>query len=303
HKQLKGLTTAQLNNTPKAEMDRLFFPRCAKVGSESLVEFMEQLQDMNDFDVDHTGLKVPSRRQLGPAKRAQKAEYIYNLEPGTAYIEHTSWIDFGELNLPKPIYINLVRDPVERVISWYYYVRNSYLNAIYYRKNPFATIKPTAWFKKSFNDCVRNGDPECQYVPLTVYDHVGNYKRQSLFFCGHNRDCLPFDSPLAIQIAKQRVEQEFAVVGTWEETNITLAVLEAYIPRYFARATTIYPMYQEKLKNRNRNNRKPQVDADVREMVRRNFTHEYDFYYFCKQRLYKQYLALKRTEWERLDLH
>lgn len=36
-------------------------------------------------------------------------------------------------------------------------------------------------------------------------------------------------------------------------------------------------------------------------MVRRNFTHEYDFYYFCKQRLYKQYIALKRDEMERLN--
>lgn len=35
------------------------------------------------------------------------------------------------------------------------------------------------------------------------------------------------------------------------------------------------------------------IDADVRATVRRNFTHEYDFYFFCKQRLYKQYLALQ----------
>lgn len=122
-------------------------------------------------------------------------------------------------------------------------------------------------------------------------------------------------------MAKRRVEEEYAVVGTWEDTNITLSVLEHYIPRYFARATTLYPsktasmlflyrlvptstftVYQKSLQNRNRNNRKPKIDADVRAMVRHNFTHEYDFYYFCKQRLYKQYIALKRTEMERLNL-
>ncbi|XP_070064450.1 heparan sulfate 2-O-sulfotransferase pipe isoform X7 [Drosophila virilis] len=299
--QLHSLTPQQLNNTAKAEMDRLFFTRCAKVGSESLMEFMENLQQINDFEVDRLGLKK-SVRQLSPRQQAERADHIYNSEPGTVYIEHTSWIDFNAFNLPKPIYINLVRDPVERVISWYYYVRNSYLNAIFYRKNPMATLKPTAWFKKDFNECVRSGDPECQYVPLTVKDYVGNYKRQSLFFCGHDRNCLPFDSPLAIQIAKRRVEEEYAVVGSWEETNITLTVLEHYIPRYFARATTLYPLYQDKLQNRNRNNRKPKIDADVKAMIRRNFTHEYDFYYFCKQRLFKQYIALKRTELERLNL-
>lgn len=171
-------------------MDRIFFTRCAKVGSESLMEFMEHLQKFNDFNVDHTGLKKKSMRQLSLHAQSERATYLYNEPPGTVYIEHTAWIDFQEYNLPKPIFINLVRDPVERMISWYYYVRNSYLNAIFYRKNPHAPIKPTAWFKKSFNDCVRSGDPECQYLPMSVKDFVGNYKRQSLFFCGHDRDCL-----------------------------------------------------------------------------------------------------------------
>ncbi|TDG44021.1 hypothetical protein AWZ03_009570 [Drosophila navojoa] len=253
-------------------MDRIFFPRCAKVGSESLVEFMDDLQDVNNFEVDHVGMMKNGPRILTPKQQSKRARYIFNQAPGTVYIEHTAWIDFHQYNLPKPIFINLVRDPVERMISWYYYVRNSYLNAIFYHKHPTATIKPVAWYKKNFNDCVRNGDAECQYVPGTVKDYVGNYKRQSLFFCGHDRDCLPFDSPLAIQIAKRRVEEEYAVVGTWEETNITLTVLEHYIPRYFARATKLYPLYQKSLQNRNRNNRKPKVDADVKAMIRLNVT-------------------------------
>jgi len=36
------------------------------------------------------------------------------------------------------------------------------------------------------------------------------------------------------------VEREYAVVGSWEDTNVTLAVLEAYIPRYFANARRVY---------------------------------------------------------------
>ncbi|EDW35292.1 GL20907, partial [Drosophila persimilis] len=296
---LDGLTPRRLNNTAKAEMDRLFFPRCAKVGSEALMEFMQHLQDINHFRIDVNGVDRRTSRTLNAMRQEEMAAYIYNMDEGSVYIEHTNWIDFNAYNLPKPIFINMVRDPVERMISWYYYIRNSYRNAIFYRKNPLAPIKPTAWFKKSFNDCVRSGDQECQYIPLTVKDAVPNFKRQSIFFCGHEPDCLPFNSPLAVQIAKRRVETEFAVVGTWEETNITLAVLEHYIPRYFARATMIYKIYQDSIINRNRNNRKPHVDADVRAMVRRNFTHEYDFYYFCKQRLYMQYIALKRTELER----
>lgn len=36
-------------------------------------------------------------------------------------------------------------------------------------------------------------------------------------------------------------------------------------------------------------------------MVRRNFTREIEFYQFCRQRLHKQYLALKLKDLMRLD--
>lgn len=49
-----------------------------------------------------------------------------------------------------------------------------------------------------------------------------------------------FNSQTATQIAKLNIERDYAVVGTWEETNITLTVLEHYIPRFFKDATKIF---------------------------------------------------------------
>lgn len=43
----------------------------------------------------------------------------------------------------------------------------------------------------------------------------------------------------------------------------------------------------------NRNAFKPPVSEYVKEIVRRNFSREVEFYEFCKDRLYKQYRALK----------
>jgi dermatan/chondrotin sulfate uronyl 2-O-sulfotransferase UST len=39
------------------------------------------------------------------------------------YVKHVCYVNFTRFNLPKPIYVNLVRDPVERIISWFYYIR------------------------------------------------------------------------------------------------------------------------------------------------------------------------------------
>ena len=46
----------------------------------------------------------------------------------------------------------------------------------------------------------------------------------------------------------------------------------------------------------NRNIYKPPVAEATKEIVRKNFTREIEFFEFCKQRLHKQYLALNLNE-------
>ena len=50
----------------------------------------------------------------------------------------------------------------------------------------------------------------------------------------------PFNAKLPLEMAKRTVEKDYAVVGTWEDTNVTLTVLENYVPRYFKGATKMY---------------------------------------------------------------
>ena len=45
------------------------------------------------------------------------------------------------------------------------------------------------------------------------------------------------------------------------------------------------------MKTINRNIYKPPVSQHVKNILRKNFTNEIDFYEFCKQRLHKQYVA------------
>ena len=43
----------------------------------------------------------------------------------------------------------------------------------------------------------------------------------------------------------------------------------------------------------NRNIYKPPVAEETKNIVRKNFTREIEFFEYCKQRLHKQYLALR----------
>ena len=116
----------------------------------------------------------------------------------------------------------------------------------------------------------------------------------------------------------ENVEKHYAVVGILEELNKTLTVLEHYVPRFFKgalntywskRYSTIQLMYRSILNASfwlsdevhmyskiNRNIYKPPVAEATKEIVRKNFTREIEFFEFCKQRLHKQYLALNLNE-------
>lgn len=54
--------------------------------------------------------------------------------------------------------------------------------------------------------------------------------------------------------------------------------------------------------HKNSNPMKPHISEEIKNMVRQNFTREIEFYQFCRQRLHKQYLALKQNELRELDL-
>lgn len=54
----------------------------------------------------------------------------------------------------------------------------------------------------------------------------------------------------------------------------------------------------QKFSRVNRNIYKPQVAQEVKDIVRKNFTREMEFYEFCKRRLYMQYAALKLPQQE-----
>lgn len=311
--QLYNLNPSDLNNTKKAETDILFFNRVPKVGSVQMINLLKTLGKTHNYDVFTDGnMNGGILRTMTKERQEIEVERVLNRDDPGVFVSHMNWIDFSEFDEPKPIYINMVRDPVERVISWFYYIRSPWI-FVPQRRLRKQKMPDAKWMNTEFDECVERKHQFCQYTQgagfgLSDTDH----RRQTLFFCGHNQtECEAFNGEGPLQIAKRNVEKEYAVVGTWEDTNITLAVLENYIPKYFKGAPHLYycnVFYIIAIisiltiflctvsldsDHQNSNPMKPHIKEEIKEMVRKNFTREIEFYQFCKQRLYKQYLAIK----------
>lgn len=42
---------------------------------------------------------------------------------------------------------------------------------------------------QDFETCVLNGDRECRYIEGETHEGIGDHRRQTLFFCGHEDEC------------------------------------------------------------------------------------------------------------------
>ena len=288
-----------LNVTSNYNQSFVIFNQVPKTGSEQMMYIIDVLAPKNQFlniSSNPEFQKKKGQFQIFPDK-AVRYFYVDMLQfyrlgttfPRIVYKKNMHFLNFEEFNLTNPIFVSMVRNPLERIISWYYYHRLSWnlvLDGHY--SNPI-------FYKESFEECVEAKREHCQFINETLViseaSEADSQKSQISYFCGHDLDCQYFGHEKALQLAMRNVDKYYSVVGILEEMQWTLPVLESFLPVYFSGASTIFEDLGKNAKI-NRNPVKPQVREDIKKMVAQNMSLEFAFYEFCKQRLYKQYLSL-----------
>ena len=91
----------------------------------------------------------------------------------------------------------MVRDPIERFISLFYYHRTRVGSKCHTHK------LPPEWCYKDINKCITSGDRECQFNPESRTDETPETedleKHQIPFFCGSSPECKLIGSKVALQ--------------------------------------------------------------------------------------------------------
>ncbi|XP_023349650.1 uronyl 2-sulfotransferase [Eurytemora carolleeae] len=241
----------------------IIYNRVPKCASTSINNLIGKLSKLNRFGVQHSSvyhIKVTSFEEN--IKLASSFRKISESGEKVVFDRHFYYVDWKRLGI-QPILINMIREPVERVISQFYYLRSKG------RWNKLVERPARSWFEKDLEVCVLNQDPECQYDKVQ--------ELQITYFCGTEWECGDGQSWKALQKAKYNIEHEYSVVGILENFNASLAVLEAFIPGFFAGASKIS---ERKRSSDHNSNPHPRPSSTVIQEIRIRLGNELELYNF-----------------------
>ncbi|CAJ0564270.1 unnamed protein product, partial [Mesorhabditis spiculigera] len=125
---------------------------------------------------------------------------------------HVAYVDFERFGYAPPIYINLLREPLERLLSHYYFLR--------YGDNYRLGLKRSrAGNNETFDQCIRRSGKDCDVKQLWL---------QITYFCGHHPFCSEVGNKLALETAKRHLVEKYLLVGTTDRIRDFIGLLDVH---------------------------------------------------------------------------
>ena len=262
-----GLSRFPLLEKDLTSEEHLVYNWVPKCGSSTTSSLIKQLEARNHFKVIYV-LKE-GRKSFNKEEQQTVVRKTNHSHSPWLYIQQFHMINFTDFGMEMPVYINLVREPIERLMSEYYYIR-------------FKAPRPMAESvrKMSFEDCIKNKMKECT-DPKTIFKILP-------YFCGSLPRCTE-PSTWVLERAKQNVERYYSLVGHVEELEKFYTVLEKTMPQYFRGLNTLYKKKGVRLKKETATKVKKTLSDSSREYLRSLLGLEYEFYAYIKKRFEDSY--------------
>ncbi|XP_067002289.2 heparan sulfate 2-O-sulfotransferase 1 [Anabrus simplex] len=204
----------------------VIYNRVPKTGSTSFVGVAYDICKQNGFHVLHINI-TGNMHVLTLANQLRFVQNIshWNSIKPAFYHGHMAFVDFEKFGVShRPIYINLIRKPLDRLVSYYYFLRfgDDFRPHLVRRKHGD---------KMTFDQCVKSRQSDCD---------PNNMWLQIPFFCGHSPDCWVPGNKWALAEAKRNLLNKYFLVGVTEELADFVRVLEVTLPNFFHGAASHY---------------------------------------------------------------
>lgn len=221
-----GIRAEARNSEDALEDTVVIYNRVPKTASTSFVGLVYDLCKQNKYHVLHINV-TNNMHTLTLTNQVQFANNISNwnaIKPAF-YHGHMAFLNFEKFGIKHtPLYINLLRKPLDRFVSYYYFLR--------YGDNfrPHL-IRKKHGDTKTFDECINIGQPDCD---------PNNMWLQIPFLCGHDPACWEVGNSWALEEAKRNLQKYYFLVGVTEELIDFVEVLENVLPRFFKGAYNFF---------------------------------------------------------------
>nr|XP_002130122.1 uronyl 2-sulfotransferase-like [Ciona intestinalis] len=248
------------------------YNRVPKCGSMSMTTLCYRLGGANGFKVasPYEDGEKPNKNE---EEEANFVEFLHEQSPGYMYIRHQYFIDFTRFGQKQPLYVNMIRDPVSRFESFYYFSRFGNERGGGGASSRMSEIRR----QESIDECIQRRRQEC----------IKPYWQVVPYFCGQDPGCMS-RSKWAVDKAKQNIKEHYVFVGILEDLDNSLKVLEAILPSYFNDASNIYLNPEnERMKHETHTRNKRETSEAARDFLKSetSLKLEYDLYEFVKSEL------------------
>nr|XP_009858624.1 heparan sulfate 2-O-sulfotransferase 1-like isoform X1 [Ciona intestinalis] len=227
-KEVKSVQEPQRVNSPlgfytetekfDSNLPIILYNRVPKTGSTSFSNLVYDLTKTNKMyclhlNITRNSLKIPIGDQYNLALNMT----TWVERRPALYHGHFGYFSFAQFGFPDPMYINILREPLDRLLSFYYFIR--------YGDDFRKGLKRTKQGDKTtFDECVAQNGHDCQPRALWL---------QIPMMCGQSAECWKVGSQWALQQAKENLVNRYALVGVTEQLEDFVVVLEAIQPRIF----------------------------------------------------------------------
>jgi len=251
---LQELDIPPLNMAPP-NRNFVFHNKMPKCGGTSMKYILWVLSEDNDFYLDYQPPCLGDRANCArngddgtdgqlelarhvTAKRAEKPDKFFLLK-------HHHWMNFTDVGLEQPTYVNVIRHPMGRFNSVYYFQRYGFAKmGTDERQGARHTWKGSQEdFDQTLDECVAKKSDECfEPTQVMVSYFCGTQGKTNEDRCkvkdpknvtkwGHRNDWNKLRR--ATDIAKNHVVKNYYMIGILEHFNETLTLFSKMLPEYF----------------------------------------------------------------------
>ncbi|KAI1716320.1 sulfotransferase family domain-containing protein [Ditylenchus destructor] len=247
----------------------IFYNRIPKTGSTTFTNAIAyDLCSINKFHAIHLNLTKNNYIM----NLIDQAILIRNITSWTAlvpafYHGHAAFIDFTRFGYANPVYINLVREPLDRLISHYYFLR--------YGDNYRVGLKRSrAGNNETFDECIQKEGKDCDPKQMWL---------QVPYFCGTASFCSEAGNPKALEMAKWNLVNRYLLVGLTERMEDMIALMEQLLPSFFSGALSHFKSLNDHKKNLRHTLRKIMPSEEVLGRIKQTkiYRMEREFYEFA----------------------